>query len=211
MKRTTGGILAVILAAVAVLTGVAAAPARAGGCPSVAYFAIGGNGDPKSVGVPHVPAGWRMNIEYPADVFQGDRSRQIAGDKLDAEAKKLRLACRDTRIGVYGYSLGASAGSIVVDRWQTDTLMNRDTFAVFYGNPRHPIGDDGWGGIEVAGLPHIPFIYRWHGARLSGPIPVEEHCNWRRDVICSAPLPLHSNLIGAWKALEGYLTGDHLY
>ncbi|AWY03882.1 serine hydrolase [Gordonia phage Nedarya] len=210
MKRIISGIIAVIIAFGAAGT-LGPPEARAGGCPSFASFAIGGNGDPGSAHVPGVPAGWRMNITYPADVFQGDHSRKVAGDKLNAEARKLRAACPGTRIGVYGYSLGASAGSLVVDRWQRDPVMSRNTQAVFFGNPRQPIGPDGWGGIETVGLPHVPGIYTWYGPRLYGSIPVTDVCNARRDVICSSPAPLHRDLIGAFNALHGYLTGDHLY
>ncbi|QDH85044.1 serine hydrolase [Gordonia phage Dardanus] len=210
--RRLSVILAGVLAATGLVFTVPAAPASAGGCPSVAHFAVGGNGDPGSRFVPHVPAGWRLNITYPADVMRGDHSRAVAFGKLDREGRHMRAVCPGTRIGVYGYSLGASAASRVVDLWQHDGRMSRNTYAVFYGNPRHPVGRDGWGGIEAAGLPHVPFgVYAWWGARQFGPIPVTDVCNPRRDFVCSSPVPLHRDLAGAWNALDGYLTGDHLY
>lgn len=185
--------------------------AHAGGCPPVAYFAVGGNTDPGSRYVPHVPAGYRVNITYPADVMQGDRSRSVAFGKLDAEGRAMRAHCPGTRIGVYAYSLGASAASRVVDFWQTDGRMSPNTFAVFYGNPRHPVGRDGWGGVEAAGLPNIPGVYAWWGARRSGPIPVTDVCHPRQDFVCSTPSPIHRDLAGAWGSLQGYLGTGHQY
>lgn len=213
MKRRILGSIAAVLTLAGGITLVGQpAQAQTGTCPPVAYFAIGGNGDPDSVNVPGIPAGaHRVNITYPANVFRGDYSRNVAIDKLDREARALRSRCPDTRIEVVGYSLGASAGSILVDRWQNDPVMNQNTAATFYGNPRQPIGPDGWGGIETVGLPHIRGVYTWHGAHQSGPIPVRDVCNPQRDIICSAPAPIHKDLRGAWDALQGYLTGDHLY
>ncbi|AXQ51841.1 lysin B [Gordonia phage Catfish] len=202
----------VVAAALASLVGITGTgTAHAGGCPAVANFAVGGNGDPGSVHVPRVPAGWRMNITYPADVMRGDHSRAVARDKLSREGRHMRAVCPRTHIRVVAYSLGASAASVVVDYWQADPRMNRNTSAIFVGNPRHPVGADGWGGVEAAALPNIPGVYQWHGARRYGPIPVSEVCNPRRDFVCSSPTPLYRDLIGAWNALYGYLTGDHLY
>ncbi|ANA85553.1 serine hydrolase [Gordonia phage Splinter] len=212
--RRYSTILAGVLAGVLALSGfsfAAAGPAMAGGCPSFATFAVGGTGDPESTHTPRVPVGWRENIAYPADVFQGDKSRKIARDKLSRAARHMRAVCPATHIHVVGYSLGASAASVVVDHWQSDPVMSRRTSATFVGNPRRPIGPTGWGGIETAGLPHIPGVYTWSGARRGGPIPVVEVCNEGRDVICSVPVPMHRNLVGAWESLYGYLTGDHLY
>lgn len=187
--------------------------ARAGGvsCPGVTYYALGGNGDPGSVNVPGVPLGHRVNIEYPANVLKGDESRQIAVDKLNEQARSYRMTCPEDRIEVIGYSLGASAGSLAVDEWQNDPVMNQNTAAKFYGNPRKPVNAEGWGGIETVGLPNLKGVYTWRGAREEGPIRVTEICNEERDITCSAPAPLHRNLIGAWGAFQGYLTGDHLY
>ncbi|QLF84938.1 serine hydrolase [Gordonia phage Epsocamisio] len=211
MKRILGGIIASIIAASAAAT-IGAAPAQSGGCPAVAHYAIGGYQDTDSNNVPNVPAGWRMNIHYPADVLRADYSRKVAGDKLEKEARHMRATCPGTRIGIYGYSLGASAGSLVVDRWQTQPYMAQNTYAVFFGNPRHQVGPDGWGGIEAAGLPHLPGgVYTWYGPRKSGPIPVTDFCTPRRDFVCSSPVPLHKDLIGAFKSLEGYWTGGHAY
>ncbi|AKC03028.1 serine hydrolase [Gordonia phage Gsput1] len=209
MRRVFIAALSALLAFTGVTIGVGAASAS--GCPSIAYFAVGGNGDPGSRYVPHVPGGWRMNITYPADVSRGDVSRNEAVRKLDREGRAMRIACPATRIGVYAYSLGASAASRVVDYWQSNGAMSRNTFAVFYGNPRHPVGRDGWGGIEAVGLPSIPGVYSWWGARRGGPIPVTDVCNARRDFVCSSPAPLHRDLPGAWGALDGYLGTGHTY
>lgn len=206
--------VAATIAAAIVFVGMAVGgpgQAVAGGCPTVANYAVGGNGDPTSTHVPRVPAGWRMNITYPADVFQGDYSRQVVRDKLTREARAMRASCPSTHIRVVAYSLGAAGASQAVDAWQTSAVLSSNTSAVFVGNPRHPRGADGWGGIELAGLPNIPGIYTWTGVRRGGPIPVTEICNARKDIICSSPLPLHRDLIGAWNALYGYATGDHLY
>lgn len=212
-RFTIGALVAALVSMLAVFAApTATATATADECPTVAYFAVGGTGDTGSRGVPHVPAGWRMNIEYPANVLKGDHSRNVAREKLNREARAMRATCPGTRIEVFGYSLGASAGSLVVDDWQADPVMNQNTAATFYGNPRHPVGPDGWGGIEAARLPNIPFgVYTWHGARRSGPIPVTDICNWREDFTCSSPTPLIRDLIGAWGALDGYLNGRHAY
>lgn len=219
MKKKLIGIIvgAVVTATTVTAVAITTAPeAKAGGiagggCPDVAYFAIGGNGDPKSVKVPYVPAGYRVNIEYPADVLRGDESRRIAIEKLNYQARNFRTMCSDARIEVIGYSLGASAGSIAVDEWQLDPVMNKNVIATFYGNPRQPIGPGGWGGIETVGLPNIPFIYTWRGPTKTGPIVVNNICNEKRDFVCSTPAPIHKDLVGALGALQGYLTGDHLY
>ncbi|QQM15097.1 serine hydrolase [Gordonia phage TinaLin] len=207
-------VFSIVLAGVLALSGIsfaASGPASAGGCPSFATFAVGGTGDPESTHVPRVPAGWRQNIAYPADVFAGDQSRAVARDRLSRAARGLRAACPATHIHVVGYSLGASAASVVVDYWQRDPVMSRQTSATFVGNPRRPIGPSGWGGIETVGLPHISGVYTWAGARHGGPIPIVEVCNPGEDIICSAPAPLHRDLAGAWGALYGYGTGRHLY
>lgn len=210
MKRIISGIAALAMATGVTLIG-SPASAQASECPQVTYFAIGGNGDPESVEVPGIPGdAHRVNITYPADVFRGDYSRQVAIDKLDREARALRANCPGTRIEVVGYSLGASAGSILVDRWQSDPAMSHNTAATFYGNPRQPVVD-GWGGIESLGLPNIPFVYTWHGPHKTGPIPVRNVCNPQRDIICSAPTPDRKDIRGALGSLQGYLTGDHLY
>lgn len=173
-------------------------------------YAVGGYGDPQSIHVPHVPDP-HTNIHYPADVLQGDRSRQIADTQLDTLAHQLRTQCPATSIGVYGYSLGASAASLTVDRWQTDPTINHNTQATFYGNPRQPTGSDGWGGIETVGLPNIPGIYTWRGPHTTGPIPIDDVCHQRQDIICSAPTPLQRDPVGAIQAAIGYLTGGHNY
>ncbi|ANA86466.1 serine hydrolase [Gordonia phage OneUp] len=181
----------------------------AGGCPTVQRYAIGGTGDPTSSKFPNAPYP-RVNIAYPADVYRGDHSRQVAMYSLETEARIFRNHCPRTKIEVYGYSLGASAASLVIDRWQRDPVMSRNVRAYYYGNPRRrPAG--GYGGIETVGLPHVPNTYTWRGARHLGPIPTTDICRFGRDIICSSPIPIHRDLAHAWNALHGYLTGDHGY
>lgn len=179
------------------------------GCPPVQRYTVGPNGDPGSTHVPHVPAGWRVPIPYPADVLVGDHSRAVAVARLDRAARDYRQRCGG-RIEVYAYSLGASAASLVVDRWQSDPRMSHDTAAYFWGNPRQRVSG-GYGGIETVGLPHIAGRYTWRGQYRLGPILVRSICN-AGDIICRAPRPLASNPAAAWSALVGYAVGGrHAY
>ncbi|QBP33341.1 serine hydrolase [Gordonia phage BrutonGaster] len=203
--------LAIILVVILTSCGINLAQAGdsvAGGCPTVQRYAIGGTGDPTSTQF-HNPPYPRVNIQYPADVYRGDHSRRVAMYNLETEARIVRNHCPNTRIEVYGYSLGASAASLVIDRWQTDPVMNRNVRAYYYGNPRRPIDASGYGGIEAAGLPSIPGVYTWRGQRITGPIPVREFCGM--DIICSSSAPIHRDLVHSWRALIGYLTTEHRY
>lgn len=183
-------------------------PAHAGGCPGVAWYAIGGNGDPGSARVPGIPGGvWLSRIQYPADVFRGDWSRDIARDELNRQAHDMRRSCPSTRIEVRSYSLGASATSLATDWWVSDARMNYNIRAIFYGNPRKPGG--AVGGIETTGAPLLPGYTPRGPQRLAWWI--ENRCNEGRDIICSAPRPLHSNLGWAFGATQGYLGTGHWY
>ncbi|ANA86645.1 serine hydrolase [Gordonia phage Lozinak] len=206
--RILGLLLAALIAVCGVNT-VQAGDSHAGGCPSVQRYAVGGNADPTSsrVRAPYP----RVNIAYPANVFAGDYSRDVAMAKLSDYARTTRALCPDTAIEVYGFSLGASVASAVVDHWQADPVMNRNTTAVYYGNPRRPVDYRGRGGIEAVGLPNIPGIYTFWGQRGTGPIPIVEVCNLAWDIICDAPVPLHRDLPASWQALWGYLTTGHRY
>lgn len=182
--------------------------AHAGGCPNVAWFAVGGNGDPGSARVPGVPGGvWLSRIQYPADVFRGDWSRDIARDSLNRQAHDLRAVCPGSRLEIRSYSLGASAASLATDWWITDGRMNYNINAVFYGNPRQPGG--AFGGIETTGAPLLP------GYTPRGPMRLawwtRNVCHPGQDIICSAPRPIHSNLGWAWTATLGYLGQGHWY
>lgn len=206
MKTTTLACVSVLALA---LTPALAAPAHAGGCPPVQRYIVGGAGDPGSTGVPHVPAGYRVHITYPADVLRGDYSRSVASSKLDRTARAYRTFCPNGRIEVYGHSLGSSAASLTIDRWQTQPRMAHNTSAVLYGNPRTRVAH-GFGGIETVGLPHVPGVYTWRGQYRSGPIPIRNVCH-RNDLICHAPRPLHRDLAAAWTGLQGYLGTAHQY
>lgn len=186
----------------------ASGEARAGGCPAVGTFAVGGNGDPLSSHVPGVGGGWVHRVRYPADVWQGGRSRQVAMANLNQAARSFRHACPGSHISVVGYSLGASGASRAVDLWQGEPWMSSNTSAMFYGNPRRPGG--AYGGIETAGVPSIPNYTMW-GPHQWGPIPIREICNWR-DLICNTSRPWSADLTHNWDALLGYAVGtDHLY
>lgn len=210
MSRRFALIVVGILVGVCVTAIGASGIAHAGGCPNVQRYAVGGNGDPQSRGVPHVP--WPYNpVAYSADVFHGDASRFQARDELNSMAHSVRAACPGTRIEVYGYSLGASAASLAVDWWQSDRRMNYNTIAVLYGDPRRPPAN-GFGGVETTGLPNIPFgTYTWFGGHRWGPIPVTDVCHLGHDIVCDAPVPIQSNLPEAWGALNGYLNNGHRY
>lgn len=207
MRRT-----ALILAAIITvsLVGFMPAPeAHAGGCPPVQRYMVGGNGDPASAHVPHVPGNYRVRITYPADVFRGDYSRSVAGNKLDRAARAYRANCPGGRIEVHAYSLGSSAASLIVDRWQSQPRMARNTAAYYWGNPRQR-RSGGFAGIEASGLPNVGGIYTWRGSYRLGPIPIRSTCH-RNDIICHAPRPIHSNLGAAWNGLVGYATTAHRY
>ncbi|QDK02664.1 serine hydrolase [Gordonia phage Phendrix] len=191
------------------LTLVPAGQAHAAPCQPVQRYAVGGNGDTASANVPGNRAN-RMNITYRADVFQGNASRVEARNKLDREAHALRARCPGTRIEVYAYSLGASAATGATDWWQTDPRMNYNIHVYLYGNPRRPLSRNGYGGIEAAGLPHLPF-YTWWGPMKMGRIPVTDRCNLGRDIVCDSPSPIHKNLGHAGAALNGYLNQGHWY
>lgn len=186
---------------------ITAPQAAASGCPSTATYVVGGYGDPHSVKVPGVGAGWVSRVHYPADVFQGDYSRQVVVDVLDRRARNMRDFCANTHIRVVAFSLGASAASLVTDRW-VGTPMGVNVSALFFGNPRKP-ARNGWGGIETVGLPHLGF-YHWRGPHREAPW-IRNVCNERRDLVCSAPRPLTSDPVGALKAFVGYASGGHQY
>lgn len=200
----TAGMVLGLLAAV-----ITAPPAHAGGCPNVARYTVGGNGDPGSTHVPRVP--WPYTpITYSANVFQGDGARIEARNKLDRVAHQMRAACPGTRIEVWAYSLGASAASATVDWWQTDRRMNHNTIAYFYGDPRRP-NHGGYGGIEASGIGNIPGVYTWWGPHRYGVIPVIDICH-PTDGVCNVSIPWNRNLNADWAGFWGYATGGaHLY
>ncbi|AXN53593.1 lysin B [Gordonia phage Ronaldo] len=207
MQRVTTYLIALAMIVASGLMIVGVGTASAAPCPVVQRYAVGGNGDSGSTGVPGNRAN-RMNITYPADVFQGDHSRIVARDKLNREGHAMRARCPGTRIEVYAISLGASAASTVLDWWQTDGRMNYNSAAWFYGNPRNP-GNAGFGGIETVGLPNLPFYTFW-GPHRWGRIPVNEVCH-RNDGVCWSPRPLHRDPGAAFNGLNGYLNGAHGY
>lgn len=92
--RRTALILAALIT-VSLISFIPAPAAHAGGCPSVQRYTIGGTGDPGSRHVPHVPAGNRVYITYPADVMRGDYSRSVAQGKLDRAARSYRTLWPD--------------------------------------------------------------------------------------------------------------------
>lgn len=195
----------VVLLALAGLT--ISAPAVQAACPGVAFFAIGGTGDPKSVRVPGV-YGWVHRVGYPAQVERGDYSREVARRNLDREARAMRARCPGTHISVRAVSLGASAASLATDRW-IGTYLANNTDAVFYGDPRAPrVGR--FSGIEAAGLPNIPGVYTFRGARRTA-WWISTVCHRGRDIICWAPRPIHSDLNAAYAGLQGYLGSGHWY
>lgn len=198
---------ATIITSILIGVGLAfAAPALAGGCPKTTYISIGGTGDPGSVFTPGIPRGVnRINITYPADVWQGDYSRHVAATKLDRTARQLRASCPGMHLSIRAFSLGASAASLSTDGW-IGTPLSRNTDAVLYGNPRKP--GSAFGGIETVGLPNLP-NYTWRGPH--------RQAWWIRNVchggdgVCRSPRPLHANLGAAWNGLYGYATTAHRY
>lgn len=209
MRRFALCLLVSIVTFVAVFAALAFGPsARAAGCPGVAYFAVGGTGDPYSTHVPGIPRGaWVHRVGYPADVLQGDWSRHLAATRLDRAAWDMRHRCPGTHISVRAHSLGASAASLSTDGW-IGTALARNTDVRLYGDPRRP-GTRGEGGIETVGLPHLPG-YTMRGPHRWAPWIVDV-CHVGNDIICSSPRPFASNPMLAATGIGGYFGSGHTY
>lgn len=189
-----------------------AAPDTGSICPDQVTFAVGGTGDTHSQFVPGVPAGPRVNIEYPASIrpvgdMTGNDSIGVGADQLDAQARAYRVHCPETHINAQGYSLGAAVVSNVCDGWQGDAVMNSNTTCTTVGNPtrRQRDGTSGILGQIPAVVPGLTPAAHSN----AGPIPVTEVCN-SNDIICNAPNPVINPLEFA-NGVVGYFSGDHGY
>lgn len=189
-----------------------AEPATGSACPDQVTFAVGGTGDTHSQFVPGVPAGPRVNIEYPASIRPvgdktGNDSIVVGAHQLDAQARAYRVDCPETHINAQGYSLGAVVVSDVCDDWQSDAVMNSNTACTTVGNPTRPQRNGASGILSqipdvVPGLTPTAHVN-------AGPIPITEVCN-SNDIICNAPNPVVNPLEFA-NGVVGYFAGDHGY
>lgn len=197
--RRTALILAALIT-VSLISFIPAPVAHAGGC--VQNIAAGGTSDTASRYVPRSPAS-SYRVHYSANIWdQG--ARPAAERQIRSVAN--RAWARGCHVTVFGYSLGASAGSTVTDGWIRHGARGSWN-AVFSGNPRMP-RHGGLIGVEGAGLPWVGYNYRGTHIKSSRIVNI---CH-NNDAVCSTPAPWHRNIPRAWGNFVSYAFGNaHRY